>query len=320
MTNKLTVVVSQGRTAQPSREKLQRDLADALRQWPNLQVTTLPHLYDLAPDGPGMDYLRSVEGDMIVFSWLYPRAAFWVLDANGIRGRMGPTSFFPDEELPPAPANPASAAGLPSQQDRSDGAATGRPDRTIWCLDLRTHDQPEPMLEEVGRIARESTGEPVVALGRHKAAAAGRTTGVEESTRQRWYPVIDYSRCGNCLECLNFCLFGVFGLDEFDHLVVEQPDACRDGCPACSRVCPSHAIIFPHCNNPAIAGDPEASDEAFHFDLTQLSGLGGAAELAAAERARALAEKARLEQSKADESEEQDDLDRLVDDLDEMDL
>ena len=30
---------------------------------------------------------------------------------------------------------------------------------------------------------------------------------------RRWYPVIDYSRCTNCMECIDFCLFGVYGVD-----------------------------------------------------------------------------------------------------------
>ena len=71
----------------------------------------------------------------------------------------------------------------------------------------------------------------------------------------RWHPVIDYDRCTNCLECLNFCLFGTYGLDEAGRILVEMPETCRDGCPACSRICPVGAIIFPACEDPAIAGD-----------------------------------------------------------------
>jgi NAD-dependent dihydropyrimidine dehydrogenase PreA subunit len=306
MTKKLTVVLSQGRGRPSSRQALERDLARALEDWPSIDVVTLPHLYDLAPDGPGMQHLRSLSGDIMVLSWLYPRAAFWVLDANGVKGRMGRTSFFPEEELETALEEPG--------QPRSSS-----PDRTIWCLDLREHDQLEPMLEEIERLAAQSTGEPVVTLAQHGAPAAERPR-FEESTRYRWYPVIDYSRCGNCLECLNFCLFGVFGRDESEQIFVEQPDACRDGCPACSRVCPSHAIIFPQHSNPAIAGDPEASADAFHLDVVQLLGMTSAAELAAAERDRALAEKAKAEKSATKKSARNDDLDQLVEDLDGMDL
>ena len=41
---------------------------------------------------------------------------------------------------------------------------------------------------------------------------------------RRWYPVIDYSRCTNCLECLDFCLFGVYGVDSMERILVENQD------------------------------------------------------------------------------------------------
>ena len=82
---------------------------------------------------------------------------------------------------------------------------------------------------------------------------------IEEAGDRRWYPVIDYSRCTNCMECIDFCLFGVYGLDKVDTILVEQPDNCRKGCPACSRVCPENAIIFPQHKTPSIAGSPEVA-------------------------------------------------------------
>lgn len=88
---------------------------------------------------------------------------------------------------------------------------------------------------------------------------------IEEPTVRRWYPVIDAKRCSGCLECVNFCLFGVYVIGENDLPIVDQPDACRDGCPACSRVCPAGAIMFPMHEDPAIAGYvdvPEVSTEA----------------------------------------------------------
>ena len=62
---------------------------------------------------------------------------------------------------------------------------------------------------------------------------------------ERWYPVIDHSRCNNCGECLEFCLFGVFSKSK-KKVSVEDPGKCKPGCPACSRVCAKGAIIFPH--------------------------------------------------------------------------
>jgi len=39
---------------------------------------------------------------------------------------------------------------------------------------------------------------------------------IESTGGRRWYPVIDYSRCTNCMECIDFCLFGVYGVDKVD--------------------------------------------------------------------------------------------------------
>ena len=82
---------------------------------------------------------------------------------------------------------------------------------------------------------------------------------INEEPARRWYPVIDFSRCTNCMECIDFCLFGVYGVDSAETILVEQPDNCRKGCPACSRVCPENAIIFPQHKTPAIAGSPEVA-------------------------------------------------------------
>ena len=70
-----------------------------------------------------------------------------------------------------------------------------------------------------------------------------------------WFPVIDYSRCKNCKQCLNFCLFGVYELDEHEKVKVVKPAACKTGCPACARVCPETAIIFPKYSDSPINGD-----------------------------------------------------------------
>jgi len=77
---------------------------------------------------------------------------------------------------------------------------------------------------------------------------------VSEEAWPRWYPVVDVSRCVNCKACLNFCLFGVYGTDTDGRIFVEMPNACRPGCPACARVCPRKAIIFPMCEEEDIAG------------------------------------------------------------------
>ena len=39
-----------------------------------------------------------------------------------------------------------------------------------------------------------------------------------------WFPVIDYNRCINCRQCVSFCLFGVYHIDEKNRAYVKiQP-------------------------------------------------------------------------------------------------
>jgi len=313
MTQRLAVVLCKDRNPTAEQEALVANLAAGLENRPGLDVTVMPHLYDLAPNGPAVRLLRSAGGPMIVLAWLYPRAASWVLDANGVRGRLGPTPSLPEED-----------AGEPAVPDRR----ADLPDRTIWCLDLREHQRPEPYLAEVERIA-ETVLSPAVAdrraspATRHPPPATGSRI-MDEATRPRWYPVVDFCRCTNCMECLNFCLFGVYSLGEEDAVLVEQPDACRNGCPACSRICPEGAIMFPQHKDPAIAGDPKASRKGLKLDLSQLFGGAHPAQLAAAERNRAFAEKDRENRPPAEpqspHAEGGEDLDRLVEKLDELDL
>lgn len=70
-----------------------------------------------------------------------------------------------------------------------------------------------------------------------------------------WFPVIDYDRCGNCGQCLNFCLFGTYARSEDDAVEVRNPSHCKTNCPACARICPELAIIFPKHPTGPINGD-----------------------------------------------------------------
>lgn len=93
---------------------------------------------------------------------------------------------------------------------------------------------------------------------------------------QPWFPVIDYDRCTNCLQCLSFCLFGVFGVDAQRRVRVEHAESCKNNCPACARVCPEAAIIFPKYKagpiNGQEAGAAEWPGEKMKVDISALLG------------------------------------------------
>lgn len=95
------------------------------------------------------------------------------------------------------------------------------------------------------------------ALGGSGAAGEGVVEEPEEATQARWFPVIDPERCRNCGNCFQFCLFGVYEQDAEGRVRVAQPDECKPGCPACARICPAGAVIFPlYDRDPAICGAP----------------------------------------------------------------
>jgi NAD-dependent dihydropyrimidine dehydrogenase PreA subunit len=76
-----------------------------------------------------------------------------------------------------------------------------------------------------------------------------------------WFPVIDYDRCTDCRKCLNFCLFGVFAEGPGGTVEVRNPEKCKTKCPACARVCPQVAIIFPKYKAGPLSGGEEAAGE-----------------------------------------------------------
>ena len=91
-----------------------------------------------------------------------------------------------------------------------------------------------------------------------------------------WFPVIDYSRCTNCMQCLSFCLFDVYGVSSAGKIQVQNNDNCKTNCPACSRVCPEVAIMFPKYSGGPINGEPvkdsDLKREAMKVDISALLG------------------------------------------------
>ena len=91
-----------------------------------------------------------------------------------------------------------------------------------------------------------------------------------------WFPVIDYDRCTNCMQCLSFCLFGVYGVDGQQKIQVQNNDNCKTNCPACSRVCPEAAIMFPKYKagpiNGDVVSDADLNREKMKIDISALLG------------------------------------------------
>ncbi len=91
-----------------------------------------------------------------------------------------------------------------------------------------------------------------------------------------WFPVIDYDRCTNCMQCLSFCLFDVYGVSDDNKIQVQNNDNCKTNCPACSRVCPEVAIMFPKYKAGPINGEPVSDNdvqrEKMKVDISALLG------------------------------------------------
>ena len=91
-----------------------------------------------------------------------------------------------------------------------------------------------------------------------------------------WFPVIDYDRCTNCMQCLSFCLFDVYGVDADNQIQVQNNDNCKTNCPACSRVCPEVAIMFPKYSGGPINGEEiseeDVNREKMKVDISSLLG------------------------------------------------
>lgn len=320
-TETMTIVVSRGQSRNPAKREVEKAIADAGAEM-GAKVIVVPHLYDLPKGGESLKKLADIEGDMIVVSWIFPRAAHWVLDRNGVRGQFVPTQIGDESE----------EEIVTSKRDDVDRVADlyPRPDRSVHCIDLKATENKNVFIDEIRRLLEsEQENEPPTSL----PIVGGQMVQVDETTSRRWYPVIDFNRCTNCMECIDFCLFGVYGVDGAETILVEQPDNCRKGCPACSRVCPENAIIFPQHKAPAIAGAEIAGDEGFKIDLSKLFGApdGGDDAIATAARERdeqlllagrdAVGIDDQLKKRQAELNQQpKDELDHLIDSLDQLDL
>ena len=375
MAKRISVVVSQSPSKNPAKRNLEEEIVAGLLFESGIDVTIVPNLYDIKPDSTGMLALNQINGNVVVISWLFERAAHWILDRHGIHGHVGEVLLKNDDEDDEDFEDEEEET--PDEKTRVIDARK-IPNRKIYCLDLKITNRHAEFIAEVKRIHKENSvqvvglgdivnampmkpngngngigngqsngGLPVITAADRMASPTNDTAlaadgngldqpsvvnRIEQTGGRRWYPVIDYSRCTNCMECIDFCLFGVYGVDNVDTILVEQPDNCRKGCPACSRVCPENAIMFPQHKTPAIAGSSDGV-ASMKIDLSQLFGAPAdgksAEELAAIERDEQLIAAgrdavgmsvgiSRRQENRVEEA--KDDLDDLVDELNDLDI
>lgn len=120
------------------------------------------------------------------------------------------------------------------------------------------------------------TGLDAARIAERAEAVQTETGAARHGEWKPWFPVIDYDRCTNCMQCLSFCLFGVYGVDEENRIQAQNHDNCKTNCPACSRVCPEAAIMFPKYKAGPINGDmvsdKDLNREKMKIDISALLG------------------------------------------------
>lgn len=161
-------------------------------------------------------------------------------------------------------------AGIFDEANHSAGGAASRRDEA--------RDKPAPAISAATDRVRFKN---VSGLSDDQIVGAVESTRAEKNAVQHgtwkpWFPVIDYDRCTNCMQCLSFCLFGVYGSDREGHIQVQNQDNCKTNCPACSRVCPEAAIMFPKYKSGPINGDvvkdEDLAREKMKVDISALLG------------------------------------------------
>jgi Pyruvate/2-oxoacid:ferredoxin oxidoreductase delta subunit len=216
---------------------LERDIVERC-QSESRDCLVVPPLYHLAEASKLWKALADRVEEAVLFGWLHPRPICWLLWRHQVclaESQVLDLRTFVDADAALAAArglsrssNPVDASGATAGLSRSAGSTLG----------------------QAGHCAEQGSSDRDFKSG-------GALERLRAPTRLRWYPVIDAARCINCQHCLQFCLFGVYELDAGGKVQVRRPDQCKPGCPACARICPQSAIMFPlYDKDAAIAGAP----------------------------------------------------------------
>jgi len=243
------------------------DVKDAVRRGlseAGVAFEAVPDLCEMsARQDPALS--RLVAAGPLQIAACYPRAVKWLFAAAGaplpatgvsmLNMRALPASDIVSALLKPIAVPDAPPAG------GLGGAIPGPAGNT--------RDGPPVVFED----STVSSADPVA---ERAEAVRAELPACEPSGWRPWFPVIDYDRCTHCMQCLSFCLFGVYGVDAQHRIRVQHPTNCKNLCPACSRVCPEAAIMFPKYKAGPINGDEvsqaDLEREKMKFDLSALLG------------------------------------------------
>lgn len=170
-------------------------------------------------------------------------------------------------------------SGYAASVVRRGGAVSAMKSGTLVVLGRFTETRPEtadaaggPVTVHFRNVADQTAAELLAEVETLRDA----TSLPKPGTWKPWFPVIDYDRCTNCMQCLSFCLFDVYGVDADKRIQVQNQNKCKTDCPACSRVCPEVAILFPKYRHGPINGDVVSTDdirrENMKVDISSLLG------------------------------------------------
>ncbi len=200
---------------------------------------TQPNLRVLLYEGPASQPLAATDRFTAIASLL--ERGYSVTSSNGTSA------------VAPADSSPVLVVG------KFEGGTA--PEFSAKGANVQTHDLAKHDLQQLGDLVE-------TARSQMQAAPRGEW--------KPWFPVIDYDRCTNCMQCLSFCLFGVYGVDGERRIQVQNQDNCKTNCPACSRVCPEAAIMFPKYKAGPINGDTVSAEdlnrEKMKIDISALLG------------------------------------------------
>lgn len=163
----------------------------------------------------------------------------------------------------------ANGNGEVGNGDGTPLVVVGRFEGTFPAESLRASDEAAIRVEDVSGLDADKVVERVEAT----VASLG---SAPPNQWKPWFPVIDFDRCTNCMQCLSFCLFDVYAVDKKEQITVQNQEKCKTECPACSRVCPEVAILFPKYGKGPINGDvvreSDVQREAMKVDISALLG------------------------------------------------